>query len=191
MTNKLISPSAKTVLDLLPTLQPHELVTIANRIKSLTQFVPSGDNAPTLEQSAREIDGDAGVVIQTIAAVLMSMGVEFVSVDNLRKDTGYKTFREKVPDLMTYIRRAAHTRNEQRALLRMGISLLYDNMTKAGFPVSARTIRNNIHRLPSIFNMTFPGYARAGLLSMLLKNDHPPKEKAVYKDGGFVVQSAE
>ena len=83
-----------------------------------------------------------------------------------------RTFAPKVRDLMPYIRAAHDQRSGQHALLRLGLQLLYDDMTDRQLAVSARTLLANIHRVPAVLNKAFPNYAKAGLLHWVVD---PPK----------------
>jgi hypothetical protein len=58
---------------------------------------------------------------------------------------------------------------QQRALFRLGIVLLCNNLAEMETPISGMSLMNHIHRIPSLINRAFPGYARLGLLSKIIR----------------------
>lgn len=157
--------NVQKAIDLVGRFGPEEWAEFNRRIKPLRQL---DKGAPGID--LREVGNlDADLIAQMIVTTLQNMGVEFTSVKTLSISSEYKTLAEKAPEVMQFIRQAVKARNQQRALLSLGITLLYENMTKAGYTTTARSLMNNIHRLPSIFNQHFPGYAKAGMLGMVLK----------------------
>ena len=112
---------------------------------------------------------DAMFVLDTLCQTLSGLGVEHTSATMLRTASQYSAFKGKVPGIMQYVRRQCPTRVKQRALLVVGITLLYENMVTIGLPVSSRYLMGQIHRFPSVLNAEFPGYAHAGLLGMVVR----------------------
>lgn len=145
------------MLSLVGLLSPEELATVAKRLGAKSATVPVGT--------------DVELVLDAICSTLQHMGVEYTQPSQLRTAQGYAAFAGKVSALMLYVRRGAPTRNQQRALLGLGITYLYDNLCEMGLPVSARLVMAHAHRLPSVINAAFPGYAQAGLLGMLVKGE--------------------
>jgi hypothetical protein len=155
----------KTVKTLLPRLSPSQLAEVRRHIDGLAQFV----KIPQSDEPEAEVIDDEPFVLEVIAKTLTDMGVECSSRHSLWRGDGSKEFKAKCPELMRWLRRVVRTRTEQRAVLKMGVTLLYENMVKAGFPASARTVRNHIHRVPSVINQAFPGYAKNGMLALIVR----------------------
>lgn len=107
------------------------------------------------------------MVLSCICDVLSSMNVEHFGIEVLRKRTG-AAFREKLPGLMRYLKRAHPKRSGQRALLHEGIGLLYQELTASRLPTTASTMANHIHRVPAVIERHYPGYARGGLLRWIV-----------------------
>jgi hypothetical protein len=81
---------------------------------------------------------------------LTSMGVEYTSIDQLQKrDADYKTFAEKVPAIMKFIRNAVKDRTSQRALLRLGVKLLYENVVLEKTIWPRRRVASTHHCVPA------------------------------------------
>jgi len=149
----------KTVLRLLPTLQPDELQAVSGRLAALGQL--SGASVHT------------AFVLEAIVDQLASLGVDKTTVPLLSKPTDkeFVTFRSHVPSLMSFVRKTIRNRTGQRALLQLGVRLLYENLTKMDIPVSGRTVRRHVHRLPSVLNQAFPNYSRSGILGMVVSRE--------------------
>jgi hypothetical protein len=148
-----------------------ELEELEKRIKALRFGTPGAMSEVDDHLSGGEL------IIQVICDTLNGLGVDRTQAPTLRRSRYYSALKAKAPDIIAFIRGQAGTRNQQRALLALGISLLYENMTKVGLPVSAMLLMGHIHRLPSIFNQSFPGYARSGFLGMLVKGNSDVRQE--------------
>lgn len=58
--------------------------------------------------------------------------------------------------------------NERASVVSYGLQLLLLNLEDMGITVSHGTVMRHFQRLPSCINKAFPGYARAGLLPIIL-----------------------
>lgn len=160
-----VSPALQKIWDLLGDLSPEELGMLVERVKALRGLTMMAPLTPPA-------DSDADLVLEVICSTLQGMGVEFTPASQLKKSLGYKAFADKAGPLMQFIRGAGNrSRNQQRVLLGIGVRLLYGNMVGMGIPASARFVMAHIHRLPSVLDASFPGYARAGLLGMLISEE--------------------
>jgi hypothetical protein len=78
--------------------------------------------------------------------------------------------REKIPGLMAFLSKQHSQRSGRRALLMIGIELLYIDLEKSwSVPVTAPALMSRLHFLPRIFDKHFPGYAQAGLLHLIVE----------------------
>lgn len=107
-------------------------------------------------------------ILESLAGVLLRMSGERVTPAGLRRAGQFAALRGKVEALSAYISAHAPDRARRRALLDLGFELLYRDLSAAALPASARALMNHAHRIPSVIDTSFPGYARAGLLRMVL-----------------------
>ena len=135
--------------------------------KELVRAIKALDGSGLARMSERVSDED--MLLGVVAEVLRAKRVEFSSIAALRQSHDIATVRDKLPELMQFLSQAHNTRAGQHATLRLGVELLYDSLLRMNVPVSGRMLVNHLHRLPSIINEAFPGYAEAGLLSLLVK----------------------
>ena len=133
---------------------------IQQKLKPARQFLP--------DVTSSSESNEANDVLSLICDVLQSMGVEYPVLSVLQRNAGFKAFKEKLPGLFRYLQKSGLNKNEQRAVLRVGILLLYENLMQMGLPISAARVMQHTHRIPSILENQFPGYASAGLLRMLV-----------------------
>lgn len=82
-----------------------------------------------------------------------------------------KLVRTHTPELEIFLGRACpNTRiPTKRVILATGISLLCKNLGEMGVAVSPKTLANNLPRIPAVLDLAFPGYARSGMLRMIVK----------------------
>jgi hypothetical protein len=168
-------------------LDVSELVEIKARIGIRQQMggaTASADNASGIEIGKLETDID--LVLSEIASHMLDEGLEFASVPQLKRMNNFRSFADKVPPTMVYFRKATRNRVKLRALIRMSIKLLYKDMQRMQISASTRTMLNHWHRIPSVINRSFPGYAKAGLLGLLVNSgaidlkyvsEAPPREE--------------
>lgn len=147
----------QTIIDLLPQLSAEELNSVSSRISALRNI-----------SSPRSMDNDENWALQCVCDVLASIGVEYPLVGTLQKVIDRPTFRVKLVEINHFFNKSKLNRIERRAVLMIGIELLYTNMQEIGIPVSSRTLILQFHRIPAILNKNFPGYASCGFLGMLI-----------------------
>lgn len=119
-------------------------------------------------------------VLMGITDYMRSKQLDPSGVAQLTAGKHYQTYKKKLPAFHVWIARAG-TKTQQRALLRVGAELLHENLEAMGFPVSSRTMIANIHRLPSVINQQFPGYAQAGLFTMIIRKESDVRKKSSRK----------
>ncbi len=149
------------ILAALPGLSAEELQQLAGHVQLLRQH-------QTRQGPGSVDDDDATMVLRTLTETLTHLGIEFTPPAVLRSSSQFPAFRRKVPALMTYLAQAGQQYLVQRALLITGIELLVAVMQRRGTLVSARSVMNEIHRLPGVIGKSFPGYAEAGLLKCIV-----------------------
>ena len=151
----------------LPRLSPDELQELAGRAKALAAVTPTTSSKPTVEVATAE-----DMLLDAISTTMSRMGVEHTSMSMLRKGPHYASFKEKAPSVIQFVRKAVPgDRLKQMAVLSIGVKLLYKNLEEMELPVSSRYLMQHIHRLPSVINKSFPGYATAGMLAWILRGE--------------------
>lgn len=160
--------SYDTIMDLLPQTTTHEQSQLLAYLKSLAAIDPAQATLPlTLGKSKND---DADTVLNVIYEVMKQGGLEYFE-PNLQDTGHYKSFAPKCPPLLAWIKTAFPTQNSalhERALLRVGVRLLYEDIRRMGQAVSLRTLMAQIHRVPAVIDAAFPGYAASGLLHKIL-----------------------
>lgn len=145
------------VLSLLHKLAISDLQEVSSQAKGLLNHRNAGPAS------------DGVFVLDVMREVLAHNGIEFPNLPRVRSSSDWTPFAEKSEDVMLFIRTHIRETNKQRAMLKMGICLLYNNLCSMNVPISARTVMRQIHRVPAVINRAFPGYAVCGLLHVVVK----------------------
>lgn len=141
----------------LPKLTATELAEVRQRMAFLRPLSGGGP-----------VDVGEQIVIDAIHSVLRENGLG-ASIEQVTKSNVHVSFLEKLPALHAFLATASTQRNHQRAVLQIGVELLYQHLTGIGIPVGVRALMAHIHRVPEFINQAFPGYARAGLLPWVIR----------------------
>lgn len=154
----------------LPALSSHQLRDVRARCRALLHNGDgdNGDRAPGAVPVPRKA---AENLLALIADYMRGKGVDFRPYQKLRETSGYPGFADKVEQLLQWDLFADRSRVERDAFFRVGIDLIHDNLRAMGVPVSSTTIMAHVHRLPSIFEASFPGYIAEGLLGLIAASD--------------------
>lgn len=158
------------VVAALPRLSPEERARVAQRLEMLQSVSPGRSlaDATGAFQAAGVADEASGELLAVIADVSLRMSGERVSPAALRRARQFQSLAAKAGALRRLLEAQAPTRPARRALLALGVELLYRDLARAGFSVSARTLMACAHQVPAALDKAFPGYARAGLLGMVV-----------------------
>ena len=149
------------IVKLLPRLSREQLHAVMARAGALSSMPGP--------QPGNSDDCDESLALECICAMMKSKGMEFATPVLLRKSPVFNSFKtEKVPAVMAYLGRAGFTRNETRAMMQIGLELLMADLGRMGLMISGRALMSHFHRIPSLLNHAFPGYAEAGLLIQVL-----------------------
>lgn len=116
--------------------------------------------------------GDEGIMLQAIADILVELGIEHTTAMRLTKATAYKTFHEQFLGLQPWLDKQGLSRNEKRLLMRIGVDMLYRDLSGMGIPIGSRMIMTHIGRLSVVLNAAFPGYAELGVLKLVVRGSH-------------------
>lgn len=110
-------------------------------------------------------------VLQAICSVMIKNKVECPSVISLRKSSAYAiaSKNQKFYNLSIFFDSISKSKLVQDQILKEAIGLLYYDMLQWDIAVSAHTVLKQIHRIPSVLNRAFPGYATSNVLTKLVK----------------------
>lgn len=176
----------KQVLALLPKLSAEDKLVAERWLKAAKSLLPRNERTKTDPKT----DADVELALAAVVDALAAMGVEFPSAERLRRSKDFPTFAESVPGVIRYMRKGeVQSRNQQRGFLRMGVKLLYENMSEMRIPITARTVMQHFYRLPAVVNANFPGYAQGALLGWIVRakpesdDDDDADSHGSYEDG--------
>lgn len=156
------------VVAAIPRMTPEERARIAARLKAVESLAPSGE-FQTGRPPQHEPDDAAGELLSIIADVVLRRSGERVTPAVLRRSPQFRAFRAKALELAVFAAEHASARVQRRALLALGVELLYrDLRIGPGFSVTSRTLMACIHQVPAVLDKNFPGYASSGLLGMII-----------------------
>lgn len=158
-----MSLTYRAVIATLGQLTPEERGRVAERLRAMASLVPAHAGGRPSAQAPED------EVLEAICAAAARMSGERVVPAALRRVGQFSALRAKTPALAAYAVAHAPDRARRRALLSLGFDLLYRDLAAMGVAVSARALMSHAHRLPSVIDAAFPGYARAGLLRMVLE----------------------
>ena len=157
--------SFNQIVATLPTLSVKQRSNLLERLKLLQTL--SSNDSPNVN-GKRDIESR---VLNVLCNVLRDLGVEYPSMEVLRKSSSYPAFQRKLPDLIEFLAKVGNERIAQDALLKIGLELLYWDMVNwHGSVVSAITLMSHIHRIPATISRHFPGYANSGLLRFVVRD---------------------
>lgn len=123
-----------------------------------------------LERLQPESVDDETWVLSLIVDHLRNVGCGYTSVAQLKKSSAIKTFREQLPLLMRFFADQQLTRIQMRGIIGMGLFLLHRQMTDIKVPCGGTTVLRHINRIPALLETQFPGYARCGLLKLVVRS---------------------
>ena len=151
-------------------LSPAELQEVRSRCALIMQGGAATAPTASAAKASTPADADTDLILEVISDFLREQGIEYAGVQKLKGMANFRAFAEKVPESMKYFRSASRNRTKQRALIRMGCRLLFQDMNRMSISPSVRTLMNHWHRVPAVINRSFPGYAHSGLLGLLVRD---------------------
>jgi hypothetical protein len=125
----------------------------------------------------------ADMVLEVVCDVARSEGIEHAFVGIMRKHAAYPAFVKKVDERVAPFLDMVQMRNRvrKRAFLQVAVRLLFDNLKQMEVPRSVLMAMNHIHRLQSVIDNSFPGYAKDGLLHMVVRMERTQAGQANQK----------
>ncbi len=157
------------IIESLPHLDHDELLQIHVRVGSLLKN-SLGDRSSHKPSKYTEPDVDSLMLIEVISDVLASRGFQIHGAI-LRKSSAFGYMQKKTKLLFQFLKQSNLNHSEIRLLVKIGVKLLASNLEEIGVPVGGVTLMRHIHRMPSVLNRAFPGYAASGALYMLVRRN--------------------
>jgi hypothetical protein len=157
----------RKVIEVLPNLSNHDLKELKVRIGFLLKHSTTGTESPY--EHVETPSSEELMMLEAISNVLRSQGEELNSVAWLKKSSRYAAFKNNLPPVFEFLNHVKLSNTEMRAILEIGVQLVIENMHFIGAPVTGRSIMNHIRSMPAAINRMFPGYARSGMLHMLVR----------------------
>ncbi len=157
------------VIEVLPHLGHNELLKIHVRVGFLLKN--SLDSSSHKSSSKyTEPDVDSLMLIEVISDVIASRGFR-IHASVLRKSAAFSYMQKKTKRLFQFLNQSNFNHSEMRLLIKIGVKLLASDLEEIGIPVGGVTLMRHIHRMPSVINHAFPGYAASGALYMLIRRN--------------------
>lgn len=159
------------ILRAIPTLDATAHAKIIAACKVQKQFTHSESATKAAPDTSSTLSDDATWLLETITKHMQTKGLDLTGFKQASNSPGIKAFEEKAPDVCKFIRRNAKgNKNHQRAMLRLGVELLQQNLVQLpGFSANTRAMMAHSHRIVGLINNAFPGYAENGLLHLVMK----------------------
>jgi hypothetical protein len=159
-----------------------------NELREARDFASARLNSGLAEHTRRDVNA-SDMILEAISDVMRSNGLDMARHSQLKSGGQYKAFQAKVAGLEPFFRRAARNQISRRALAYFAVDLLRENMDRINVAVSARAMMNHIHRLPSVLDLAFPGYAASGLLHLVIRNEERRRRSTTLINKGSSYQS--
>lgn len=152
----------KTVLVNLSQLSAAELEELEGRVKALRSLA-----GPSVKEQSF-----AWTLCDLIAEEMQSLGHVRTPTKALMRYSGEKSFRQNAALLDEWLVKVGIPQRMRRPFLSLCILLLYRNLKSfMDVPVTAHVLMNNIAHIPPVINKSFPGYADAGLLGLIVRQE--------------------
>lgn len=136
--------------------------------KGLNALLGSNDKGATAKTPHGEGERLAGIVND----VMVEQGLAPLPLDKL---TGAVThYAELAAVLWAFTHKAIPDgkRVEHVAAMRLGVRMLVKNIQDQGVPATGPVVMRQLHRLPAVVDAGFPGYAKMGLLGLVVRGLH-------------------
>lgn len=153
---------------LLPKLDAAGRAEVKQLLQALSQF------DPVITIKRGKVDhaaDDEGIVLASFHRVMIANGLDHSTPFVMKRLSGYKAFKDKVPGLIKFARNAAPNRVVQLAVLDLGWGLVHRYMTSMQIAVTPQAVMNHAHMMVPCVEQAFPGYIRNGLLKFVVTTE--------------------
>ncbi len=156
----------RRIIESLPHLDHDELMQIHVRVGSLLKN-SLGDGSS--HKPSKYVD--SLMLVEVISDVLASSSGFRVPVPALRKMKAFLQMQGKTKRLFQFINQSNLSHSEMRLLLKIGVRLIISELHEKNLSAGGMDLMMHIHRMPSVLNRAFPGYAASGALYMLVRRN--------------------
>ena len=166
MTEKM-SDRLKTVFSLIDLMSPEERERVRSKLASLRSI----SRETKAEASTEVVRSDVDDCIAELIKFLNEMGVMSAPpaasvISNFKGSAKGKSSISKFEALAVYMRKYVKGRLQRRSLLRIAYGILYEKVREHSTSITLPQMANRVDEIPGCLDDAFPGYARAGMLSM-------------------------
>lgn len=119
-------------------------------------------------------EDSARMMLDAFSRTLSERGLDPIPSGMLMRTQNYKAFRAKMTDdqLGAWLRGVVkNNRVALFALMHLCSELLYDDLAEKRAAINPRVMMDQVHRIPAVLNRNFPGYAQAGLLHLVIRQE--------------------
>lgn len=156
-------------------LDGQEQTELRNQLSAMLNFLPSGLQSNSNVISATNHDD---WMIKDTIKFLSERGFPRLRETDLMNSAEYRAWTSKREAVLAFLRQGGN-QTKQRMLFKMGLDCLVLEARERGWALNPRLVMRQLHRLPSLIDRMFPGYAENGLLHVIIKkgNKHVRKKR--------------
>lgn len=160
-------PTLDDIISAIPTFNAEEQERIISAIKASRSLGGARTRGVALRSDMKD---DTLLVLAAITDALRRKGMDNTTVDMAAGFSNYGLFVKQAAVIGEWVRGQAMNAGQQRKLYAMMAALLRDDLEKMGLAVTVRLMMQHAHRMQACFHRAFPGYADAGLVSVILNS---------------------
>lgn len=113
-------------------------------------------------------------LLHAFSRVLIGRNLDYTKPGTMQRVQAFASYRAKlvndgVADWLNAV--VKKNRVARAGLLTLLANLLCDDLIEKGRPVHARAMMLHAHRIPSVLNRAFPGYAQFGMLHLIIRKE--------------------
>ena len=155
---------------LIPKLSAGERAAVMQALKASMQFdgPSTGHDVVAEGGDAQQVSSDVSFLLTTICDYCRGKGLDHTGPVQLQSSSHYKPFEPKGMDYVRWLRgHSINGRHVQRQMTKIALDQLHNVGKPANVPMTSAFCMGNVDRFPAMIDTAFPGYAEAGLLSLV------------------------
>ena len=151
-----MSSNVNDVLKLLPKLSQQELAVVRAAVDHLLD-------------GSDIVQGDSTLSLYDVVSAAVGRG--YLSFQEFRKMTAYKTWRRDGPAVVQFIERTFPQSHKvtKTAIMSFLVRALIDDMKMLKIPITIGTVTKQISQLPQVLDRCFPGYVESNMTHVIVK----------------------
>jgi len=151
--------TSSEIISTLPKLTSDEI----NQIKETANFLSSNTRKSSIDK--HEWLYDALLSELKVHGVLRY--ITFVSFSETSSYTSFKRGAKEVEQFFNSVFPNHKKRIQKNGISRILIASLIRDMRRRQIPITLGTVSKNVHRLPEVFEISFPNYIQSGLAHLI------------------------